>query len=45
MDELKKETEEIVIQKGKSRDIGEGGTIPSFYFYHRDDESITLPEG
>lgn len=45
MDELKKETEEIVIQKGKSGDIGEGGTIPSFYFYHRDDESIILPEG
>lgn len=45
MDELKKETEEIVIQKGQSRNMGEDGTIPSFYFYHRDDESITLPEG
>lgn len=45
MDELKKETEEIVIQKGQYRNMGEDGTIPSFYFYHRDDESITLPEG
>ncbi|WP_299142765.1 leucine-rich repeat protein [uncultured Dialister sp.] len=45
MDRLKKETEEIVIRKGKARDTGDGSTIPSFYFYHRNDESITLPEG
>lgn len=45
MDELKKETEEIVIQKAKAKDAGDGSTIPSFYFYRRDEESIILPEG